>query len=86
LIPTSIAFDGLQPSKVEYPSPVRFKSAFAPDGLDVYEGSAALVATFSKGSLEGNKDIQGAATAQACNSQICLPPSKLSVSLSGRNE
>jgi uncharacterized protein YyaL (SSP411 family) len=86
LIPTSVAFDRLQPSKVDYPSPVRFKSAFAPDGLDVYEGGVALIATFPKGSLEGNKDIQGAATAQACNSQICLPPSKLSVSLSGRNE
>ena len=86
LIPTSVTFDRLQPSKVDYPKPVRFKSAFAPDGLDVYEGSAALIATFPKGSLKGRRDIQGAATAQACNTQICLPPSQLPVTLSRGRE
>src|SRR5260370_11529026 len=86
LIPTSLAFDGLPPSKIDYPKPVRFKPAFAPDGLDVYEGNVALVATFPKGSLKERKDIQGAATAQACNSQICLPPSKLPVCLAGTGE
>ncbi len=83
MIPTSVAFDGLLPSKIEYPGPVRFKPAFAPDGLDVYEGNVALLATFPKGSFKEHKDIQGTATAQACNTQICLPPSKLPVSLSG---
>ena len=86
LIPTSVAFDRLQPAKVDYPKPVSFKSAFAPDGLDVYEGSVALIATFPKGSLKGQKNIQGSATAQACNTQICLPPSTLPVSLSGIGE
>jgi uncharacterized protein len=86
LIATSIAFDQLHPSKVDYPKPVRFKPAFAPDGLDVYEGNVALVATFPKDSLKGHKDIQGAATAQACNTQICLPPSNLAVTLSSTGE
>jgi hypothetical protein len=86
LIPTSLAFDGLRPSKIDYPKAVRFKSAFAPDGLDVYEGSVALTATFPKDSLKEHKGILGAATAQACDTQICLPPSKLAVSLSGPGE
>lgn len=81
LIPTSLAFDHLQPSRVEYPKPTRFNSAFAPDGLDVYEGAVSLVATFPKDSLNGQQDSRGAATAQACNIQICLPPSKLSISI-----
>lgn len=75
LIPTSVAFDALKPSRIAYPKPVRFKSAFAPDGLDVYEGSVPLVATFPRGSLKGRQQIEGAATVQACNTQICLPPS-----------
>src|SRR5262249_9008753 len=39
-----------------------------------------------KDTLKGQKDIRGAATAQACNTQICLPPSRLAVSLSGTGE
>ncbi len=86
LIPTSLAFDRLKPSKVEYPKAVRFKSAFAPDGLDVYEGKVALIAQFARGALSGQKNIQGTVTAQACDAQICLPPSNLPVSLPGNGE
>jgi hypothetical protein len=86
LIPTSVAFDQLQPAKIDYPKSARFKSAFAPDGLDVYEGNVALIARFPQASLKGRKDIRGAVTAQACNSQICLPPSKLAVSFPGAGE
>jgi uncharacterized protein len=81
LIPTSIEFEGVKPTKIEYPKPVRFKSAFAPDELDVYEGIVPLIATFPKGSLNGLQKIRGAATAQACDIQICLPPSKLPISI-----
>jgi uncharacterized protein len=86
LIPTSVAFDSLKPSRIDYPKSVRFKAAFAPDGLDVYEGTVSLVATFPKGSLKGQQKIQGAAMVQACNTQICLPSSKLPVSTSGIGE
>jgi uncharacterized protein YyaL (SSP411 family) len=82
LIPTSLAFDALKPSAIDYPKPVRFKPAFAPDGLDVYQGTAILVARFPRRSLEGRGIIDGAVTAQACNTQICLPPSTLPVSAS----
>jgi uncharacterized protein YyaL (SSP411 family) len=86
LIPTSLAFDALKPSAIDYPKPVRFRPAFAPDGLDVYEGAARLVARFPKGSLANRTAICGTVTAQACNKEICLPPSKLPVSLIWRNE
>jgi hypothetical protein len=59
---------------------MRFTAKFAPEGLDVYEGSVAVIAKFPKGSLQGQA-IQGTVTAQACTSQICLPPSDLPVSI-----
>jgi len=84
LIPTSVTFAQVTPSKVEYPKPVRFRSAFAPDGLDVYEGTVSLVATFPKGRLREHDEIDGVVTVQACNTQICLPPSKVPVAVSVR--
>jgi uncharacterized protein YyaL (SSP411 family) len=81
LIPTSVEFKGVKPAKVEYPKPIRFTAQFAPEGLDVYEGSIAVVAKFPKGSLRGIKAIQGSVTAQACTNQICLPPSTLPISI-----
>jgi len=81
LIPTSLELNGIKPSKIEYPKPMRFTAKFAPEGLDVYEGSVAIVAMFPKDGLKGLKVIQGTVTAQACTSQICLPPSELPVSV-----
>jgi hypothetical protein len=80
LIPTSVEFQGVKPSNVDYPKPTRFTAKFAPEGLDVYEGSIAIVAKFPKGNLQGIKSIQGTVTAQACTDQICLPPSTLPIS------
>jgi len=80
LVPTSVEFKGVKPAKVEYPKPIRFTAEFAPEGLDVYEGSVAVVAKFPKGSLQGIKSVQGAVTAQACTNRICLPPSTLPIS------
>ncbi len=81
LIPTSLELNGIKPSKIEYPKPMRFTAKFAPEGLDVYEGSVAIVAMFPKDGLKGLNVIQGTVTAQACTSQICLPPSELPVSI-----
>jgi uncharacterized protein len=81
LIPTYVEFKGVKPTKVEYPNPVRFTAKFADQGLDVYEGSIAIAATFPKGSLKDAKLLQGSVTAQACTEQICLPPSTLPISI-----
>jgi uncharacterized protein len=80
LIPTTVEFNGIKPNKVEYPKPVRFTAEFVREGLDVYEGSVAIVARFPKGSLSANSSIEGAVTAQACTNRICLPPSTLPIS------
>src|SRR5216684_3773247 len=81
LIPTSLEFKDIKPAKIEYPSSTRFTAKFAPEGLDVYEGSVAITARFSKDSLTGIKAIKGTLTAQACTDQICLSPSTLPVSI-----
>jgi uncharacterized protein YyaL (SSP411 family) len=81
LIPTSLEFKDIKPAKIEYPKSIRFTAEFAPEGFDVYEGSIAITAKFPKDSLKGIKAIQGMVTAQACTSQICLPPSELPVSI-----
>lgn len=81
LIPTSLEFKDIKPAKIEYPTSRRFTAKFAPEGLDVYEGSVAITALFPRDSLTGIKAIQGTLTAQACTDQICLPPSTLPVSI-----
>jgi uncharacterized protein len=86
LIPTSVEFDGIRPSKLEYPKPIRFKAEFAPEGLDVYEGVVTVVAKFPKGSLQQAGTIHASVTAQACTNQICLPPSTLPVSIVGADK
>jgi uncharacterized protein len=86
LIPTSVAFAGLPSPRTNYPKPSRFKSAFAPDELAVYEGTVPLVVTVPKGAIATQGELKGEVDVQACDAKICLPPSKLplSVALQGR--
>ena len=86
LIPTSVAFAGLSSPGTKYPKPSRFKSAFAPDELAVYEGTVPLVVTIPKGIIATQGDLKGEVDVQACDAKICLPPSKLplSIALQGR--
>jgi uncharacterized protein len=80
LIPTTVEFKGIKPNKVEYPKSTRFTAEFVREGLDVYEGSVAVVARFPKGSPSENSSVEGAVTVQACTNQICLPPSTIPIS------
>ena len=86
LIPTSVAFAGLTSLGTKYPKPSHFKSAFAPDELAVYEGTVPLVVTIPKGTIATQGELKGEVDVQACDAKICLPPSKLplSVALQGR--
>ena len=81
LIPTSVRFDGNSPMRLSYPAPVRLKPSFSPLALDVYQGSASIVAIFPDGALEGAEAIAGTVTAQACNDRVCLPPADLPVTV-----
>jgi uncharacterized protein YyaL (SSP411 family) len=79
LIATSVAFDGLTPTRVRYPAATLFKPAFAPAGLKVYEGEVKLVASFPKGTAGKDREIRAVVSTQACDSEICLPPARLPV-------
>jgi uncharacterized protein YyaL (SSP411 family) len=86
LIPTSVAFAGLSSPGTKYPKPSRFKSAFAPDELAVYDGTVPLIVTIPKGTIATQGELKGEVDVQACDAKICLPPSKLplSIALQGR--
>jgi len=81
LIATSLAFDRLTPTQVLYPEATLFKPSFAPAGLKVYEGKVALAASFRKGTVGTDSPIDAIVSTQACNSEICLPPAKLVVTV-----
>ncbi len=83
LIATSVAFDGQTPTLVRYPQATLFKPAFAPAGLKVYEGNVTLVAVFSKGTMRKDRPLSATVSTQACDSEVCLPPAKLTVQITG---
>lgn len=47
-------------------------------------GSVKIVAKFPKDGLKGFGSVQGTVTMQDSSNQICLPPSELPISVSGR--
>jgi uncharacterized protein YyaL (SSP411 family) len=77
LVPTQVAFAGIQPLVVRYPPATALRSSFAPDVLKVYEGQVQAVAQLKKGSLDGLQALQVTVTAQACTDTVCLPPSRI---------
>lgn len=81
LIPTTLTFEKLSPTRIDYPQPVSFEPSFAKQPLDVYEGKTAVVAFFPHGMLKQRSVIRATVRAQACTEQICLPPSDLAVSV-----
>lgn len=78
LIPTSIAFDGVIPERIAYPPGTPFNPAFAVEPIDVYEDTVTIAATFPPGTLDQAHDLRFTLTAQACTTQICLPPDDIS--------
>jgi uncharacterized protein len=81
LIATALSFEGLGPVRIAYPQAVPFKPSFVKTAIDVYEHTPVVVATFAAGALDDTRVLRGSVHVQACNDQICLPPSKLAVSI-----
>jgi uncharacterized protein len=77
LIPTSVAFGALSPQVVRYPAPIAFQSRFAPDRLNVYEGTVQITASLEKGALNDLQKLKASLNAQACTETVCLPPSQI---------
>ncbi len=78
LIPTSIAFGGVIAERIAYPPGTRFNPTFAAEPIEVYEGTVIIAATFPPGALDRAHDLRFTLTAQACTTQICLPPDDIS--------
>lgn len=81
LVPTRVSLDGITPISVDYPKPILFKPEFARDGIKVYEGKPALVVKVAKKDLQKKSNLRAKVTAQACDDQVCLPPSELQLSI-----
>jgi hypothetical protein len=82
LIPTSVTFADVRPVEVRYPAPKLFKPSFTPDTLNVYEGTVQLVAKLEDGALNGLRALRAAVNAQACTETVCLPPSRIPLTIS----
>ncbi len=50
---------------------------FAPEGLNVYEGTVTLTAIMPQGTLADLNPIRAELRVQACTDEICLPPATL---------
>ena len=77
LIATRLAFVGVEPTKIVYPDPVRFKPKFVDEWIDVYQGTIAIEALFPDGTLAQTLTPEGTVAAQACTDEVCLPPAEL---------
>lgn len=84
LVPTSVSLDGITPVSIGYPRPVLFKPKFARDGIKVYEGKPTLIVKVARKDLPNKGNIRAKVTAQACDDQVCLPPSELPISIDAR--
>jgi hypothetical protein len=84
LIPTSFAVDGVAGPRVTYPAATLIRPRFAPEGLNVYEGTVTLTATMPKGKLADVNPIRAELRVQACTDEICLPPATLPLVVSRR--
>ena len=72
LIPTTVRLQGVSARSVDYPSSVEFSPRFTPEVLQVYEGTPEIV--IHLGPVE-RPPFSGTAHVQACNDEVCLPPS-----------
>jgi hypothetical protein len=77
LIPTNVAFAGIEPERISYPPPVAFKPQFTDDPINVYEGTVVIAASFAQVTLDREPAPKVTVTVQACTDQICLPPAEL---------
>ena len=75
--------EGIILADVQYPKGNLVSLSFAEQPIDVYEGTATIFASlkFSDKLNPGIDTVEGSITFQACNNQICLPPSAIDVNI-----
>ncbi len=74
----SLRTEGISAKRIAYPPGTPFNPAFAVEPIDVYEDTVTIAATFPPGALDRAHDLRFTLTAQACTTQICLPPDDIS--------
>ncbi len=79
LIPTSVSLEGITPLSVDYPQPILFKPSSLPEGIKVYEGRPTLTLTIAAKDLQNKTALRARITAQACDAEVCLPPSEIPI-------
>jgi uncharacterized protein len=82
LMPTVVTVPGTPDARITYPPGQIFNPKFSPEGISVYEGSAAIRAELPKGWLASATSTPLRIDVQACTAQICLPPATLITSVS----
>ena len=75
--------EGIIVTDIRYPKGVATKLAFADEALDVYEKTVTLFATLKVSAHlpAGTETLRGTVTLQACNDQVCLAPSTVSIAI-----
>lgn len=76
-IPTTLTFDGPQPTQIIYPPRISFQPKFSDTPIDVYQGTVKIIAVFPKGALMPQTRLRGRVLVQACTDEICLPPAEI---------
>ena len=80
LIATQLLLEGHPEVNVEYPQSQTFKAAFAPEGIDVYQGRITLQAHLPQPLASPPPAVS--LRIQACNDEVCLAPATISVPVS----
>ncbi|MEX0593751.1 MAG: cytochrome c biogenesis protein CcdA [Balneolaceae bacterium] len=86
LIGSDLRFDppeGVRISSVAYPPSIEYRFDFAEEPVDVYEGAFPLFFTITTDASHpgGSVRIPAELTIQACNNEVCLAPSDVSLEL-----
>ena len=86
LIPTALTLElpaGFEAPSIDYPKPIRYKFAFAPDEIDVYEGTVRMPVTLRvpASAAEGKLPVSAKLRYQACDDKSCLPPTDATATL-----
>jgi thiol:disulfide interchange protein DsbD len=75
--------EGVILSDVQYPKGNPVSLSFADQPIDVYEGTPVIFASLktSDNLMPGIDTIKGIIIVQACNNQLCLPPSMININI-----
>ena len=74
---------GISVAGITYPDGNNIKFAFAEQPLNVYEGKTIVYLTLNvaENVTLGKNELSGKVQVQACNDQVCLPPSEIEFKL-----